>query len=84
MQSGTRRKSQPRKRKLRAAIIGTGFVGRIHVEGVRRLGTVEVAAIAASGPVKSTLQTSAPSRSFTTRPPFQLFFETKSLLGRIS
>jgi predicted dehydrogenase len=28
-------------------------VGRIHVEGVRRLGTVEVAAIAASGPVKA-------------------------------
>jgi predicted dehydrogenase len=52
MQSGTRR-SQPRKRKLRAAIFGTGFVGRIHVEGVRRLGTVEVPAIAASGPVKA-------------------------------
>jgi predicted dehydrogenase len=41
------------KRRLRAAIFGTGFVGRIHVEGVRRLGTVEVAAIAASGPVKA-------------------------------
>ena len=42
-----------RKRKLRAAIFGTGFVGRLHVEGVRRLGTVEVVAIAASDPVKA-------------------------------
>jgi predicted dehydrogenase len=47
-QSGMRR-----KRKLTTAVFGTGFVGRIHVEGIRRLGTVEVAAIAASGPEKA-------------------------------
>jgi predicted dehydrogenase len=32
--------------KLQTAVIGTGFVGRVHVEGVRRLGEVELAAIA--------------------------------------
>ena len=30
---------------LRTAIIGTGFVGRVHLEAIRRLGFVEVAAI---------------------------------------
>ncbi len=45
--------STAKKRKLKAAVFGTGFVGRIHVEGVRRLGTVEVAAIAASDPAKA-------------------------------
>lgn len=35
-------------RKLRAAIFGTGFMGRVHTEAVRRLGHVEVTAIAAS------------------------------------
>jgi predicted dehydrogenase len=32
--------------KLKTAVIGTGFVGRVHVEGVRRLGDVELSAIA--------------------------------------
>ncbi|MBI3666635.1 MAG: Gfo/Idh/MocA family oxidoreductase [Acidobacteria bacterium] len=32
--------------KIQAAVIGTGFVGRVHVEAIRRLGNVEVAAIA--------------------------------------
>ena len=32
-------------KKLRAAVFGTGFVGRVHVEGIRRLGNVEVYAI---------------------------------------
>src|SRR5579864_711775 len=32
-------------KKLKAAVFGTGFVGRIHVEGIRRLGNVEVCAI---------------------------------------
>jgi predicted dehydrogenase len=32
----------------RAAIIGTGFMGRVHLEGVRRLGNVEVCVIGAS------------------------------------
>jgi predicted dehydrogenase len=33
--------------KLKAAIFGTGFMGRVHTEGLRRLGNVEVAGIAA-------------------------------------
>jgi predicted dehydrogenase len=33
-------------RKLRTAIIGTGFMGKVHSEQVRRLGNVEIAAIA--------------------------------------
>jgi predicted dehydrogenase len=32
-------------KKLKTAVFGTGFVGRIHVEGIRRLGNVEVYAI---------------------------------------
>jgi len=31
---------------IRTAIIGTGFMGRVHLEAVRRIGTVEVAAVA--------------------------------------
>jgi predicted dehydrogenase len=34
--------------KIKAAIIGTGFMGKVHAEGIRRLGNVEVAAIAGS------------------------------------
>jgi len=41
------------KKKLRTAIFGTGFIGRVHIEGVRRLGSVEVTAIAASGHEKA-------------------------------
>ena len=33
-------------RKLRAAVIGTGFMGRVHTEAIRRLGNVEVVAVA--------------------------------------
>jgi predicted dehydrogenase len=36
-------------RKLKTAVFGTGFVGRVHVEGIRRLGNVELAAIAEQG-----------------------------------
>lgn len=32
--------------KIRAAMIGTGFMGRVHTEAARRLGNVEVAAVA--------------------------------------
>jgi predicted dehydrogenase len=35
-------------RKLRAAIIGTGFMGKVHVENLRRLGSVEIVAVAGS------------------------------------
>ena len=35
-------------KKLRMAIIGTGFMGRVHAENLRRLGNVEVAAVAGS------------------------------------
>jgi predicted dehydrogenase len=40
-------------KKLRTAVFGTGFMGRIHTEGIRRLGNVEVAAIAASSGAKA-------------------------------
>jgi predicted dehydrogenase len=33
-------------KRLRTAVIGTGFVGRVHLEAIRRLGFVDVAAIA--------------------------------------
>lgn len=32
--------------KIKTAILGTGFMGRVHTEGVRRLGNVEVVAVA--------------------------------------
>jgi predicted dehydrogenase len=34
-------------KRLKAVIFGTGFMGRVHTEGVRRLGNVEVVGIAA-------------------------------------
>src|ERR1700687_2355972 len=33
---------------LKAALIGTGFMGRVHAENLRRLGTVEIMAVAGS------------------------------------
>ncbi|HCC56940.1 MAG TPA: hypothetical protein DEQ47_06680, partial [Solibacterales bacterium] len=42
-----------RMRKLRAAVFGTGFMGRTHVEGIRRQPNVEVAAVAASSEAKA-------------------------------
>ena len=39
--------------KLKTAIIGTGFMGRVHAENVRRLGYVEIAAVAASSEEKA-------------------------------
>jgi len=35
-------------RKIKAAIFGTGFMGKVHTEAIRRLGNVEVIAVAAS------------------------------------
>jgi len=34
--------------RVRAAILGTGFMGRVHLEAVRRLGFVDAAAVAGS------------------------------------
>src|SRR5437764_549637 len=33
---------------FKTAVFGAGFVGRVHLEGIRRLGNVEVGAIVAS------------------------------------
>jgi len=33
-------------RKIQTALIGTGFMGKTHAEGIRRLGNVEIAAVA--------------------------------------
>ncbi len=40
-------------KKLKIAIIGTGFMGKVHAENVRRLGHVEIEAIAASSDAKA-------------------------------
>ncbi len=40
-------------RKIKTAVLGTGFMGRVHTEGIRRLGNVEVAAIAGSSDEKA-------------------------------
>jgi predicted dehydrogenase len=40
-------------KKLKTVIFGTGFMGRVHTEGVRRLGNVEVVGIAASSADKA-------------------------------
>jgi len=39
--------------KLKTAILGTGFMGKVHAENVRRLGTVEIAAVAGSSDEKA-------------------------------
>jgi predicted dehydrogenase len=36
--------------RLRSAIVGTGFMGRVHLEAIRRLGFVDVAAVAGRRP----------------------------------
>lgn len=40
-------------KKINAAIFGTGFMGRVHAEATRRLGNVEIAAIAGSTPERA-------------------------------
>src|SRR5579863_8804034 len=32
--------------KIKTALIGTGFMGKVHAEAIRRLGNVEIAAVA--------------------------------------
>jgi predicted dehydrogenase len=39
--------------RLKAAVLGTGFVGRVHLEGIRRLGFVEAYALGVSNPDKA-------------------------------
>lgn len=39
--------------KIKTAIVGTGFMGKVHTENVRRLGNVEVAAIVGSRPERA-------------------------------
>jgi len=36
-------------KRLKAAVFGTGFVGRAHIEGIRRLGNVEVQPSSSAG-----------------------------------
>ncbi len=40
-------------RKLKTAVLGTGFMGKVHTEAIRRLGNVEIVAIAASSEEKA-------------------------------
>ncbi|ALS28724.1 dehydrogenase [Paenibacillus sp. 32O-W] len=40
-------------RKIKAAILGTGFIGAAHIEAVRRLGFVEIIAVAQDGQDKA-------------------------------
>lgn len=40
-------------KKIRAAIVGTGFMGKVHAENVRRLGNVEIAAVVGSRPERA-------------------------------
>jgi predicted dehydrogenase len=37
-------------RKIKTAVIGTGFMGRVHTEAIRRLGNVDVAVVAGETP----------------------------------
>jgi predicted dehydrogenase len=39
--------------KIKTAIVGTGFMGKVHAENVRRLGNVEIGAIVGSRPEKA-------------------------------
>jgi predicted dehydrogenase len=40
-------------RKIKTAVIGTGFMGKVHAEAIRRLGNVEIAAVAGSSAAKA-------------------------------
>jgi predicted dehydrogenase len=41
------------KKMIKTAIVGTGFMGKVHTENVRRLGNVEVAAVVGSRPERA-------------------------------
>ncbi|MBV9225734.1 MAG: Gfo/Idh/MocA family oxidoreductase, partial [Acidobacteriaceae bacterium] len=38
---------------IKTAIVGTGFMGKVHAENVRRLGNVEIAAVVGSRPERA-------------------------------
>jgi predicted dehydrogenase len=40
-------------KKIKTAIVGTGFMGKVHAENVRRLGNVEIAAVVGSRPQRA-------------------------------
>src|SRR5215472_5222437 len=40
-------------KRFHTAVFGTGFVGRVHLEAIRRLGFVDVTAIGVSQPAKA-------------------------------
>ena len=40
-------------KKVKAAIVGTGFMGKVHAENLRRLGNVEIAAVVGSRPERA-------------------------------
>ena len=40
-------------KRIKVAVFGTGFMGRVHTEALRRLGNVEVVAVAGSSKVKA-------------------------------
>src|SRR5579884_2753165 len=46
----TREENHPKMKTIKTAIVGTGFMGKVHTENVRRLGNVEVAAVVGSRP----------------------------------
>src|SRR4051794_15160758 len=39
--------------RIKTAIVGTGFMGKVHAENVRRLGNVEIAAVVGSRPERA-------------------------------
>jgi predicted dehydrogenase len=40
-------------KRIKVAIFGTGFMGRVHTEALRRLGNVEVVAVAGSSKARA-------------------------------
>lgn len=59
--------------KLKAAVIGTGFMGRTHVEAIRRLGNVEVVAVVASTEEEARRFANAASIDWATADPNSVF-----------
>jgi predicted dehydrogenase len=53
-------------KKIKTAIVGTGFMGKVHAENVRRLGNVEIAAVVGSRPARAQSFAEAMSIPFAT------------------